>query len=163
MFAVKRILVPLDYTEVARAALSAAIQMADRHGAELFVLHVQKDLGKEVQKRIVSNPNESVLLKGIAADEKNISEAVEMEYQRCENAGIYLNPAKITIHISGGDWADVAINMVDSDEIDCIVAGTHGPKGLKGLIMGSMTEKLVAKATCSVFVVKPAGYPYLRD
>lgn len=53
--------------------------------------------------------------------------------------------------------------MVDEHELDLIISGTHGPKGLKGFLMGSTTEQLVAKATCSVFVIKPKGYPYLRD
>jgi nucleotide-binding universal stress UspA family protein len=30
-------------------------------------------------------------------------------------------------------------------------------------LTGSMSEKLVRKAPCSVYVVKPQGYPYLRD
>jgi universal stress protein A len=163
MHSVKRILVPVDYSDVSRAALSAAIQLADRNAAEVFTLHVQKNLDKALQRRIITNPHESVLEKGIQADEMALMQAIELEYQRCENEGTYLQHVPIHIQISGGDWVDVALRMVPDEDIDLIICGTHGPKGLKGLILGSMAEQLVAKATCSVWVVKPKGYPYLRD
>ena len=47
-------------------------------------------------------------------------------------------------------------------EIDLLVTGTHGRKGL-GILTGSVSEKLVARSPCSVLVVKPFGFPYLRD
>jgi len=163
MFAVKRILVPVDYSDVSSAALSAAIQLADRHDAKIFVLHVQKDLDKALQRRIVTNPNESLLEKGIASDEMEIMKAVELEYQRAESEGKFLKHVEIEAHVSGGEWTEVMLQMVADEEIDLIICGTHGPKGLKGLFLGTMADQLVAKASCSVWVVKPSGYPYLRD
>jgi nucleotide-binding universal stress UspA family protein len=53
--------------------------------------------------------------------------------------------------------------LIDEHELDLIVTGTHGGRGIKGLLLGSMSQQLVRKASCSVFVVKPQGYPYLRD
>lgn len=53
MYDAKRILVPIDFSEVSRAAVSAAIQFASgREGAELFLLHIQKDLDKTLQREI---------------------------------------------------------------------------------------------------------------
>ena len=53
--------------------------------------------------------------------------------------------------------------LIEDEEIDLVVSGTHGGHGLKGWLLGSTTEQLVRKSSCSVFVVKPQGYPYLRD
>jgi len=88
---------------------------------------------------------------------------IEREYVAAEKGGLFLRDVPITVQISGGDLLDVVLQMVEDDRIDLIVAGTHGPKGLKGIFSTTRTEKLVHKASCSVFVVKPAGYPYLRD
>ena len=163
MFTVHRILVPIDFSDVSRAALSAAIQLADRHNAHLYVLHVQTNLQRDLHKRLNSAPNESVIEKGIAAGELNLMNMIEREYLNAEKSGLYLRDVPITVQISGGDILDAVLQMVEDDRIDLIVAGTHGPKGLKGIFSATKTEKLVHKAPCSVFVVKPAGYPYLRD
>ena len=163
MFTVDRILVPIDFSDVSRAALSAAIQLADRHNAHLYVLHVQTNLQRDLHKRLNSAPNESVIEKGIAAGELNLMNMIEREYLTAEKSGLYLRDVPITVQISGGDILDAVLQMVEDDRIDLIVAGTHGPKGLKGIFSATKTEKLVHKAPCSVFVVKPAGYPYLRD
>ena len=163
MFTVTRILVPIDFSDVSRAALSAAIQLADRHNASLYVLHVQQNLDRDLHKRLASAPNESVIEKGIAAGELNLMNMIEREYVNAEQNGLYLRDVPITVQISGGDVLDVVLQMVEDDRIDLIVAGTHGPKGLKGIFSMTKAEKLVHRAACSVFVVKPAGYPYLRD
>ena len=44
MQAIKRILVPTDFSEVSRAAISMALQLASDYDAQLYVLHVVKDL-----------------------------------------------------------------------------------------------------------------------
>jgi nucleotide-binding universal stress UspA family protein len=41
--------------------------------------------------------------------------------------------------------------------------GTHGRTSMKDYFVGSTTERVVERATCSVLTVKPDGYPYLRD
>ena len=44
-----------------------------------------------------------------------------------------------------------------------VVMGTHGRDKLSELFTGSTTEQIVAKSPASVLVLKPEGYPYLRD
>jgi len=163
MFSVKRILVPIDFSEVSRAALSAGMQMANQHSAELYILHVEAGMDKALKARLVSAPNDSVIDDTIDKDEANINAAIELEHQRAKTAGNPIKPVSTHIQVSGGDWLEVALQMVQDEEIDLVVSGTHGPKGLKGLLTGSVTEKLVHRAVCSVLVVKPQGYPYLRD
>jgi len=160
---IKRILVPLDFSDVSRAALSMGLQLAGSHDAKLYVLHVVKDLGKELQKRLVSAPNDTVIEDGIQDNERNILDAVQLEYSRAKQAGRPMKTVPMNINVTGGDWLEVCLQMVEDDEIDLVVSGTHGGKGLKGWLLGSTTEQLVRKSSCSVFVVKPQGYPYLRD
>ena len=160
---IKRILVPLDFSEVSRAALSAGLQLAASNDAKLCVLHVVKDLAKELHKRLVSAPNDSVVEDGIQDSERNILDAVQLEYTRAEQAGHPIKTVPLNMYVSGGDWLEVCLRMIEEEEIDVVVSGTHGGKGIKGFLMGSTTEQLVRKSSCSVFVVKPQGFPYLRD
>lgn len=164
MFAVKRILVPVDYSDTSRAALSVALQMADRSGAELTVLHVQPYLERELKEDIASSPDATNdIAAGIDAEQLRLQETVDLEYQRAEEAGQALKRVSTRLLVAGGDPLENVMQRVEDDEIDLVVTGTHGPRGLKEHLLGSISERLVAKAPCSVFVVKPAGYPYLRD
>ncbi|MCB9745369.1 MAG: universal stress protein [Alphaproteobacteria bacterium] len=164
MFKVQRILMPVDYSDVSRAALSMAVQLASQHGAELFMLHVHKDLDTELQRRIIYDPNGSVIEDAIVAEEQGLREALELEYQRAEESGAALKRVPTHLLVTGGDPVGVITQIVEDERIDVICTGTHGPRpGLVGWFRGTVSEKLVAQATCSVFVVKPQGYPYLRD
>jgi nucleotide-binding universal stress UspA family protein len=165
MFTIKRILIPVDYSEVSRAAISMGLQLANLNpGCELHVLHVHADLDTELARRIEEAPDEDFIESTIANHERALQEAVDLEYTRAAEAGRPMTHLPITIRVSGGDWLQVCRQMIDDLEVDLVVAGTHGGgSGIKALMLGSETERLVRKAPCSVFVVKPAGYPYLRD
>jgi nucleotide-binding universal stress UspA family protein len=168
VYSPRRILVPVDYSDVSRAAISAAIQLAaqnnDQNGTRVIMLHVQENLDKQLQDAIVNDPDGDSIETGIAASEAAMREAAELEYTRAAEAGRQLPQVEIRTHVAGGDWVEVALQLIDEHEIDVIVAGTHGgPSGIRGWLFGSSTERLVHHATCSVFVVKPKGFPYLTD
>ena len=163
MQAIKRILVPTDFSEVSHAALSMALQLASDYEAQLFVLHVVKDMDRELKKRLVSAPNDEFIETAIRNGEKAILDAVELERSRAREAGKQLKNSPLKMIVTGGDWLEVSLNMIDEHDLDLIVTGTHGGSGIKSFLLGSMSEQLVRRAACSVFVVKPQGYPYLRD
>jgi nucleotide-binding universal stress UspA family protein len=160
---IKRILVPTDFSEVSHAALSMALQLASDYGAQLYVLHVVKDMDRELKKRLVSAPNDDVIESAIRDGEKKILDAVQLEQDRAKKAGKTIKSVPLKMFVTGGEWLDVTLNLIDEHELDLVVTGTHGGKGIKSFFLGSMSEQLVRKASCSTFVVKPQGYPYLRD
>jgi universal stress protein A len=162
MQTIQRILVPLDFSEVSRAALSIGLQLADSHSATLYLLHVVKELDRELKKRLVSAPNDTVIEDGIKDTERSVYEAVELEYARARQAGTKLHTCPMNVIVSGGEWLDVCLKRIEDHEIDLVISGTHGGKGIKGFLLGSTTEQLVRRASCSVYVVKPQGFPYLR-
>ena len=160
---IKRVLVPTDFSEVSHAALSMALQLASDFGAQLYVLHVVKDMDRELKKRLVSAPNDDVIESAIRDGEKKILDAVQLEQDRAKKAGKTIKSVPLKMFVTGGEWLDVTLNLIDEHELDLVVTGTHGGKGIKSFFLGSMSEQLVRKASCSTFVVKPQGYPYLRD
>ncbi|MED5369590.1 MAG: universal stress protein [Myxococcota bacterium] len=161
MYAVKKILVPIDFSDTSRAALSAALQIASlNEGAELFVLHVEGGMEDDVDQ---GSSEAADALQQIETDEAAILEAVELERSRCAEGGRTLPKISVTPRVAGGEWKEVATQMVDELQIDLIVTATHGPKGLKERILGADSQRLLGMVTCSVMVVKPKGYPYLRD
>lgn len=165
MFKIHRILVPIDFTEVADAAISVALQLANQHpDAELVALHVRAGLDRELRTRIETHPHEDTIMKAIEEDEASLQATIAKEQARAAEAGHALRAPTVRCFISGGDWLDVCLQIIDDQQVDVVVVGTHGgPGGLKGALLGSASERLVHKAPCSVFVVKPLGFPYLRD
>lgn len=165
MFKIHRILVPVDFTEVADAAISVALQLANQHeGAELVALHVREGLDRELRTRIETHPHDNAIMNAIEEDERSLTAAIAKEQQRALDAGHTLRSPTVRTFVSGGDWLDVCLQIIDDQQVDVVVVGTHGgPGGIKGALLGSASERLVHRAPCSVFVVKPLGYPYLRD
>lgn len=163
MFAVDKILVPFDFSETSHAALSLALQLVQVHGAELHLLSVERNLDKEVKKRIVSAPQGTLVERTIQDNERSMLEAVRQELARADDAGHPMAHPQVNLHVMGGAWNTAVFTLVEEREIDCIVVGTHGRQGLLEAIRGTETEEWVRRAPCSVLVVKPQGYPYLRD
>jgi nucleotide-binding universal stress UspA family protein len=143
--------------------MSMALQLASDYDAQIYVLHVVKDMDRELRKRLVSAPNDDVIETAIRNGEKAILDAIELERSRAKEAGKTLKNSPIKMFVTGGEWFEVTLSLIDEHDIDLVVTGTHGGTGIKAMLTGSMSEKLVRKAPCSVYVVKPQGYPYLRD
>lgn len=163
MWSVNRILVPVDFSDTSRAAISAALQIAAEQDAEVMLLHVEPKLDKDIKVAIYAAPNENTIEDTIAYNEKALLDAANLELRRAEEAGNPLPGIVIKTRVVGGDWQEVIINLADSLDVGLVVTGTHGRKsGMKGFF-ASTSEKIVTKVSCSVLVVKPKGFPYLKD
>ena len=160
----KRLLVPVDYSDVSHAALGAALKVASTMSAEVWLLSVEEGLEEDIKDRIISAPDGTVVEDRIREGERALLDAAKVEVERWAAAGRPLPKVPLQTRVTGGQWVEVILGMVDELQVDLVVIGTHGrEKGVKGLFSATISEKLVSKAPCSVMVVKPAGFPYLRD
>lgn len=163
MFTITKILVPFDGTDTAQAAVSLALQLANVHSAELHLATVLPRLDKVMKKRLVTAPHGQAVERAIRDREARLEAAVRLELERARDAGRSWSHPELRCHVSGGTWKVLVSNVVEEHEIDTIVVGTHGRQGLLETLWGTDTEEWVRNAPCSVLVVKPQGYPYLRD
>jgi len=164
MYEAKRLLIPVDFSDVSRAAVSAGLRVAATMDAEVWLITIEEGMDREIKERIISAPNDTVVEDRITAGDRALIDAARLEADRCSVAGKPLPFVPIHTRVTGGQWVEVILNTVDELQIDMIVIGTHGrDKGVKGLFSSTISEKLTAKAPCSVFIVKPEGFPYLRD
>lgn len=160
MFNATKILVPVDFSDTSRAAISAGLQIAAMNGGTLYLLHVEAGMEEEVDQ---GSEEATDALTQIDTHEKALQAAFDLEVSRCKEAGRTFAPVPVVLRVSGGEWREVANQMVDELRLDLIITATHGPQGLKGRVLGSDSERLLSQVTCSVMVVKPKGFPYLRD
>lgn len=165
MFAAKTILVPVDFSNTSQAAISVALQMADRSGARVIFLHADPTLRSGIDGSQATGGAAVDVADTIAQREAGIRGEIEQELERAAARGVQLRATPHLLRVTGGDWVEAALRLIAEEEVDLVVAATHGGDrgGLLGLLQGSATERLVHRAPCSVFVVKAEGFPYLTD
>lgn len=65
---------------------------------------------------------------------------------------------RIVPHVLTGDPVREIIRIADDVEADLVIVGTHGRRGLKRLILGSVAEQVARRASCPVLVMRPRHY-----
>lgn len=161
MFPSHHILVPMDLTNLNRHALAVALRAipADGEAATLHLVHSLRSLEPALKRRLVSAPDETVVEDAISADETAMLEVLAAAQAE---VGAPARPnVEVLTHVVAADLASACLALCDEVEVDVIVTGTHGRVGAPW--RATVTERLVQDAPCSVVVVKPEGYPILRD
>jgi nucleotide-binding universal stress UspA family protein len=136
MIRIKKILYPTDFSSYSNQAYFHAIALAENHGATLTVLFVYSS---DVQTP-GSTGNE-------LADRHYWQN--QLEQIRPVNPGISVRHMFLE-----GDPSTEIVRYGRDAGIDLIVMGTHGRTGVERLLMGSVAEKVMRDASCSVLVVK---------
>lgn len=136
----KTILVAFDDSEFSRAALIESSNWVKRHGGRVIMVHAiyfdEEEFGnapEQLEKRMEVGKKICYLEKERISSEFKI----EVESLLCEG-----EPPEIIVEIARGKGADL------------IVMGTYGKRGLKRLIMGSVTSQVISHSQCDVLVVK---------
>lgn len=145
----KRIVAAVDRSEASLRAVDLAADLAGRYDAELVLLSVARDIG-------VPDPG----MEAFAAME-HIREpvpALELEMLRDRLAPLRDQALKkgaktVSVDAVAGDAAEQILEVAKDDQADLIVVGSRGHGRLAGLLLGSVTQKVVALAHCPVLVV----------
>lgn len=141
----KKILCPVDFSEFTDETLAYAVDIAKKYQSELHLLHVIPNLN-------YFTPYESFLTpENLVAVEKNIENEINDDFDKILNKLDV--PAKKIIK-NGAAFVEI-IEYAASESIDLIIMGTHGRSGIKHVLIGSVAEKTIRKATCPVLTVRP--------
>jgi nucleotide-binding universal stress UspA family protein len=139
MIQIKRILYPTDFSTYSNQAYFHAVRLAENSGARLTILFVYTPGGQ---------PEEEGVAGGDRQHWKN-----QLQQVRPTNPNIPIDHVFLE-----GDPASEIVRYAADAGIDLIVLGTHGRTGVERLLMGSVAEKVMREAPCSVLVVKlPRG------
>ena len=142
-----RILLPTDFSDTAGYALDYARELAGRFGASVHLLHVVPD---PMQNWAVdAMPVDTDLAERWKADAERRLEEVRLDGLQTVRA-VLIGHAFVEI-----------LRYAADNEIDMIVMGTHGRGPVEHLLLGSVAEKVVRKASCPVLTVKQAGHVFV--
>lgn len=134
----ERILVAMDGSKCSEKALDQAISMAKICNSTLFGISVIELYPGQMEVA-------PALVEKLSAETREILERVKDRAAK-ENIS-----CETIVHI-GGQPHEFIIQEVKEKNIDLIVMGTHGRTGLKKLLMGSVTERVIGHAPCAVLV-----------
>jgi nucleotide-binding universal stress UspA family protein len=150
-----RILVPTDFSETADAALAYAKDLATRLGASLHLVHVYADpysAAAYAPEVYTSVPPE--------VRQRALEEVQERLLERLDTSEEY--QFRGTRGVVRGLVAPQIVSYATSQDIDLIVMGTHGRRGVAHLLLGSVAEHVVRTAGCPVLTVR-AGQPRAEE
>lgn len=140
----KTILFPTDFSTLSDAALGHATALAKDTGAKLLIVHVEEPpaaYGAGEMYYGIPDPDNAELRRMLA---KVVPSDPSVAYEH-----------RLVI----GDPADEIVRLAEQEKVDLIVLGTHGRTGLRRMLMGSVAEAVVRRATCPVFTFKPQTEP----
>lgn len=145
MISIKKILFPTDFSENSNHASDYAVDLAQKLGARLYILHVIHELIDTTGFYI---PN--ISLDQLQKDLEQGAEEMMNKFCR-EKMGDFRDYESTSViglpHIE-------ILNMAKEKGVDIIVMGTHGRTGIDRVLFGSTAEKVVKKAPCPVLTVR---------
>lgn len=141
----KKILFGTDFSKNAEAAFEHAMDLATRYNASLYIVHVIN-----IAPIAAYEPYTPVI------DFAEFSEHINSRLQKDYLLRIPQSISAESKVLSGYPPIEM-VTFADQENIDLIVIGAHGESGLAYALFGSVADRIVRKAKCSVLVVRSSS------
>jgi len=140
----RHIMVATDGSDGASRAVDVAAELASALSGDLLIATVADALlGEEARQLARAEGSIGDALEALAAQTLRAAEA------RARHLGV----SRIELRTGSGDVAQSLINIAAGSAVEMIVLGRRGRGQLAGLLLGSVSQKLVSLAPCAVGVV----------
>ncbi len=137
----QKILVAVDDSPAAQKAVNYAAQLAKLTNAQILIVHAYPKIPD-----YLGEPN---LSQTIARYLEKAEELIEPVATQLQEAGLDVIP-----EILEGPPADAILRVADARNVDLIVMGARGLGSVASLLLGSVSQKVLAHATCPVMIVR---------
>jgi nucleotide-binding universal stress UspA family protein len=145
-----KILVATDGSPQSQKTLEYVAQIAVPLKAEVTVLSVAQEVPVLKSHEGISFEQTANFEKNIAAGMRQMAEdALAIAKKYFDEKGI-----KITTRVETGHPAEIIVKMAEDEGFDQVVLGSRGLGGIKGVLLGSVSSKVVNRAHTNVTVVK---------
>jgi nucleotide-binding universal stress UspA family protein len=145
----KRIVVPLDGSELAEEALAQAKQLAQNMNIPIHIIRI-----------VDTYRTQAVPATGMALDYSMLAELAEEEmedataYIKREIATLSDEGLSVTGDVRHGPIAQQIVGAADPEDV--IVMSSHGRTGIKRWFLGSVAEEVMRRANCPVLLHRAA-------
>jgi nucleotide-binding universal stress UspA family protein len=141
----KKILAPTDLSSLSRPAVRHALEIGLENGSEVIIYHVISEDGDWFGKDDRLNPASAF----VPQQKERLRGFVS------ENFADMIGKARITEVVEAGVPYNKIVTKAEEERVDLIVMSTHGRTGLQQIMLGSVTAKVVARASCPVLSIRP--------
>ncbi len=145
----KNILLPTDGSTLSMKGVKAGIRLAAALGAKVTVLYADPGIGPEFAQLDAPLP-EGVLEAEIARLKRLGERYLAAARKLADTAGV----ACRTVLVSDRIAYEAIIATAKKQRCDLICMGSHGRTGLKGVLLGSVTQRVLAHSKIPVLVIR---------
>lgn len=146
MKAMQRILFPVDLTENSEKLVPYVITMANKFDASVYVLFVVR-IFQYFTDIYVAPPSISIFENELVEGARRKMD----EFVLAHFSSLTGCRGEVVL----GDPSDAILNYIGENQIDLVVMGTHGRKGLDRVLFGSVAERVIKTSKVPVLVVNP--------
>ena len=148
---VRRILVPVDFSDAAEGVVEYALDVARDRNAEVTLLHV---VG------MPTAPFDPAY--GVAADPKVLLDLQDGAVKGLAQLAAKFPGTAVRTRVLVGSPSREIVREAKEWEADLVVVGTHGRTGLRHVFLGSVAENVVRLAPCPVLTLRLRGFEIER-
>ena len=141
-----KVVAPTDLSKLSRPAVRYALEMAVEQGAAVIVYHVISEDGGWFGKDDGLNPASAL----VPQQKERLHEFIK------DNFADLFGKVTITEVVEAGVPYNKIVKKAEEEKADLIVMSTHGRTGIEQIMLGSVTAKVVARASCPVLTIRPA-------
>jgi nucleotide-binding universal stress UspA family protein len=158
---IRKILVPINFSEDSANGLKYAVSLAEKTQAEIVVLHVTQKKDADSFLDLLAVMEGSPMLNppaGIPVDRLLREKALDL-YRFIEK--VVINPGRLKIRrkIALGDKAKKIVRVAREERIDLVVLGIRKKSFLPDLVARGKLLKMISRFPCPVLLQAPIGEP----
>lgn len=142
---IKKILVPIDFSDYSKSALKYAVNFAKIFNAEMYLIYVVEP--------VIYPPDFSMGQIAIPSVTVEMDERAKEELTKLAHQEIPAEIKRQVIIKTGKPFVEI-IETAAEEDIDLIIIATHGHSGVEHILFGSTAEKVVRKAPCPVLTLR---------
>ena len=146
----KKILIPLDRSDLAEQAIAPAVALMTEGETTLVLLNVPDPVFIKAPD-MVKDMNYDYYYAGWDKEHE-----AGMEYLAGIKYGRLPAHFDVKVALAEGDVASAIVTYAEENDVDLIIMSTHGRSGLSRWLYGSVTEKVLSGAPCPVLAVRSA-------
>ncbi len=142
---IKKILVPIDFSDYSKNALKYAVNFTMQFGAELILIYVVEP--------VIYPPDFSMGQIAIPTVDIEMDKRASEELEKLAKKDIPLSLKIRTLVKTGKPFIEI-IETAEEENVDLIIIASHGHTGMEHILFGSTAEKVVRKAPCPVLSIR---------
>ncbi|MCS7053470.1 MAG: universal stress protein [Ignavibacterium sp.] len=153
---IKKILVPIDFSDYSKNALKYALEFSRYFGAEIILIYVVEP--------IVYPPDFSMGQIAIPTIDIELDKRAKEELEKLSKNELYPDIKSQVVIKTGKPFVEI-IQTASELDVDLIIIATHGHSGVEHILFGSTAEKVVRKAPCPVLTLREPlkGFNYKEE